>query len=233
MARFQRSLVGAVSLIVTTDPAAPAGAVRRCDQNVSPTEVSTHWLTTDWPDPTVRATELSQSLATANTREPARVVVSDALGAPEAALAAWTAPMPEVAWKATTVSNWWKPALASVDDTVTPVSLAAAVAIHTSDVPNCVLARVTRVHVRPAPDTVTVCEPAVVGPSAATKAIRVSPAWAVVKAAVVAVVPVPLTDTCVSTTGDTGATGADGVTAPDGVEATPDPMALAAVTVNV
>ena len=137
---------------------------------------------------------------------------------------------PDDAWTATTVSIWWKPPTASVDDTVTPVSLAAAVAVHTSDVPNWAFARAARVQVRPAPDTVTVWDPAVVGPSAATNAIRVSPAWAVLNAAVVAVVPVPLTDTWVSTTGDVGA---DGVTAPDATDGEPVPMALVAVTVNV
>ena len=67
---------------------------------------------------------------------------------------------------------------------MTPVSFAAAVADHTSEVPNWAFARRTSVQVRPAPETVTVWAPAAVGPSAAAKAKMVSPAWAVLNAAV-------------------------------------------------
>ena len=51
-----------------------------------------YWSTSVWPAPSVRATALSQSTPTPQTQLSARVVVSEADGAPVAALAAPTAP---------------------------------------------------------------------------------------------------------------------------------------------
>src|SRR6185503_13965511 len=63
-ARFQRSVAGAVSLIVATVPAAATGAERACTQNVSPTLVFTHSWTIVWLAPTVRGSAVVQSLPT-------------------------------------------------------------------------------------------------------------------------------------------------------------------------
>ena len=67
---------------------------------------------------------------------------------------------------------------------MTFVSTLDAVAFQISDTPSCVLARFTSVHVRPAPEIVSVCPPDV-GPSDAAKAINTSFALDVLKAAVV------------------------------------------------
>src|SRR5262245_3408918 len=53
-AMFQRSVVGAVSLICTTEPAADVGEFRACTQYVSPIAVSSHSWTIDCPEPGVR-----------------------------------------------------------------------------------------------------------------------------------------------------------------------------------
>ena len=85
-ARFQRSLVGAVSFRVTAVPGSGVAAFWRCTHSVSPTEAR-YSSTFVCPLPTVRAVALSQSLPTPQTQEPARVVVSVTVGAPVAALA--------------------------------------------------------------------------------------------------------------------------------------------------
>src|SRR6185437_16017836 len=84
-----------------------------------------------------------------------------------------------------TVRSWSKPLLAGVELTVAEDRTAGAVAFHTSLSPGCPLDRLTRVQVRPAPLTVTVCPAALFGPSAETKASSVSPAAAVWNAGVV------------------------------------------------
>src|SRR5262245_58654185 len=89
--RFQRSVVGAVSLIVTDVPALVVAAVWRCTQKVSPTDAR-YSSTLVWPGPTVRAVARSQSLPTAQTSEPAFVVVRLPVGAPVAPFAVPTAP---------------------------------------------------------------------------------------------------------------------------------------------
>src|SRR5262249_57384881 len=72
--------------------------------------------------------------------------------------------------KLTMVSDCTTPATAGVEVTVAFVRTLAALACQISDVPACVLARFTRLHVSPAPDTVIVCAPAAIGPSDATNA---------------------------------------------------------------
>src|SRR4029077_9975888 len=52
-----------------------------------------YWCTNVWPVPSVLAVGLSQSLPTPTTNELFRVVTSVAVGAPDAALALWIAPM--------------------------------------------------------------------------------------------------------------------------------------------
>ena len=104
-ARFQRSAVGAVSLIVATLPVVETGAVRDWTQKVSPTAVSTHWCAIVWPAPGVRAMAAFQSLPTPYTSEPARVVVNDTLGAPVSAPAEAAAPVPPAPRNATTVKD--------------------------------------------------------------------------------------------------------------------------------
>ena len=83
-ARFQRSAVGAVSLIVTVVPAVEVGEFCRWVQKVSPLGLR-NWSTIVWLEPTVRAVALSQSSPTPQTQEPARVVMREAEGAPLAA----------------------------------------------------------------------------------------------------------------------------------------------------
>ena len=134
-------------------------------------------------------------MPTPNTSELFRVVTSDALGAPEAALRLPTAPIapepfvPEVSTpvKLTTVID----AATERDNvavTVAFVSVAGANARQISDVPACALARVTRVHTSPPPATaVTVVLP-VAAPSVATNASRSSLPAAVEKAGLAIVV---------------------------------------------
>ena len=94
-AKFQRSVVGAVSLSVTLVPAAGVAAFCRWTQKVSPAGAR-YSLTFVWLLPTVRATARSQSLPAPHTHEPGRVVVSETLGAPVAALAPAVAPVAAV-----------------------------------------------------------------------------------------------------------------------------------------
>src|SRR5262245_36463859 len=63
-ARFQRSVVGDVALMVAVDPAFATGAVRACTQNVSITLVSTHSWIIVWPGPRTRGVAPFQSLPT-------------------------------------------------------------------------------------------------------------------------------------------------------------------------
>src|SRR4029078_1205483 len=98
------------------------------------------------------------------------------------------APTPLAPVNGTTGSDWLTGApRTEVTDwvlvTVTPASAAGAVAVQISAAPRCVAARCTRVHVRPAPETVSDCVLApVVGPSDAAKASSTSPAAEVQKA---------------------------------------------------
>ena len=104
-AMFHRWLVGAVAMGVTSVPAEVTAAIRRSTQKVSPTAVSTHWETIEYPRGSVLAVAPSQSLPTANTRERSAVVVSDTFGAPDAADATALVP-PRPSLTATTVSVW-------------------------------------------------------------------------------------------------------------------------------
>jgi hypothetical protein len=54
-AKFQRSLVGAVSLSTTPVPGVAVGALIACSQKVSPEPVSTHSCCFTWLVPRVRA----------------------------------------------------------------------------------------------------------------------------------------------------------------------------------
>src|SRR5436305_10564104 len=123
-------------------------------------------------------------------------------------LAPPTAPMPSAFVNVTTVSDWLKVPLAGVDDTVTLVSAAGAFAAQISDVPACVLTRLTSVHARPAPVTLRVCTPGD-GPSDATNATSSSFADDVLNDAVVRE-PRPSLNTVLSTIGVGGGGGADG-----------------------
>src|SRR5262245_46081172 len=95
------------------------------------------------------------------------------------------------------VSDCTNPATAGVEVTVAFVRTLAALACQISDVPGCVLARFTRLHVSPAPDTVIVCAPAAIGPSDATNASSSSGAADVV--IVLVRVPEPSAQTTAST----------------------------------
>ena len=99
-------MVGAVSSIATTVPAAAVAEVCDCAQNVSPLTVSIHWWRIDCCAPSVRPAARSQSLPAPKTHEPAAVVVSVARGAPEAAPAPLDAPTPPAPANAMTVSDW-------------------------------------------------------------------------------------------------------------------------------
>src|SRR5215831_833564 len=185
-ARFHRSFVGAVSQRLTIVPEAPAGDAIPCDQNVSPMVLSTCCESRICPGATVRPTAASQSMPAATAHEPAAVVVSLTDGAPLDALAASVAPMPAAPWTPRTVSNSSEADDPVVEVTVTPASADAAVASQISASPAWSLLRATRVHVSPAPDTVTVwLEPG--DPSALTSASRSSPADGVENAGVVTV----------------------------------------------
>src|SRR5690349_18159435 len=111
----------------------------------------------------------SQSLPTAYSSDPVCVGVSGTVGAPVSALAPAEAPTPAAPVKVTMVSDCTKPLTAGVEVTVALVRTLDALARQTSDVPNCVLTRLTRLQVNPAPLTVIVCPPAD-GPSDATNA---------------------------------------------------------------
>ena len=80
-ARFQRSVVGAVSLIVTGVLPSAVAAVCRCTHIVSPTDARNS-STLVCPVPTVRARARSQSLPTPQTQDPAREVVRETVGPP-------------------------------------------------------------------------------------------------------------------------------------------------------
>src|SRR5271169_1870644 len=72
-ARFQRSLVGAVSLSVSVCSAAELGDVRYCDQYVFPAVFSTVSDSSACPEASVLAMPWSQSLPVAKATEPACV----------------------------------------------------------------------------------------------------------------------------------------------------------------
>ncbi len=122
-----------------------------------------------WLEPIVRVMALSQSVPTANTQEPSRVVVTDPVGAPEVALnmaVAPTAPEPllpleSTPAKATTVIE--EAALcAKLALIVALLKTAGAKARQISASPNTPFARAANCHVNPAPVTeVTVFPPEV------------------------------------------------------------------------
>src|SRR6185295_5535820 len=84
--------------------------------------------------------------------------------------------------------------------TVTPVNTVGAVAVQISTTPGRPAMLRTRVQARPAPEIVSDCALAALGPSDAANATSTSPALVVLKAAVVRA-PVPSADTVLSTVG--------------------------------
>src|SRR6516162_2698365 len=140
-----------------------------------------------WPAPKVRAVFASQSLPTANDKDPAAFVVSETLGAPLAAAATAEAPAPPAPDSASTSSCWpyfWP----SVEVTAKPGIADATLAVQISLSPSWAFSRCTRVQVRPPPLTVAVWPPPL-DPSLAMKASRDSPAGTAARLAVA--VPVP------------------------------------------
>src|SRR5258708_3211759 len=177
----------------------------------------------------VRAIALSQSLPTAYTHDPTPVLGTLRSGAPLTALGAAVAPIPAALMNVTTVSESWNPPADGVACTVCEVSVPLARAHQISESPDCVLLRLARVQVRPAPVTVNVCLPAPTGPSEETKATSSSFAADVVRLGLV-VVPEPSVKIVLSTVTGPAVLG---VTALDATEAGPVPMALVADTVKV
>src|SRR6267142_1999523 len=105
--------------------------------------------------------------------------------------------MPLTPVNVTTVNDWLKGPPAVTDCvlvTVTLVNAAGAVAVQISTTPGRPAILRTRVQVRPAPEMVSVCALAALGPSDAANATSTSPALVVLKTGVVRV-PVPSTET--------------------------------------
>src|SRR5262252_10298083 len=119
--------------------------------------------------------------------------------APLLALAPAELPIPDDPLKAITVSDWCADEVC-VLETVTLVRRPDAVAVQISESPKLPACRLTRVQVRPAPLTVTVCPFAAPGPSEATNATSTSFGFVVLKAAVVRL-PAPSEKTILSTVG--------------------------------
>lgn len=166
-ARFQRSVVGAVSLIVTVVPEYGVRRERRLSQKVEAVGLRNS-VTLVGPAPTVQTRERSQSVPVAQTHALSRVVIRVAEGAPEGPLAPAVAPTAAFL-KATTVSMPPYEPVVRVAVTTTLVSLAAAGAVQISAVPYCALTRRASDQVRPPPVTPAIdCVPA--GPSEPTKA---------------------------------------------------------------
>ena len=82
IARFHRSVVGDVSLMVTGVPFVGVAAFCRWTQYVSPAGAR-NWSTSVWFAPGVWEIGLDQSVPTPHTQDPALVVVRVAVGAPE------------------------------------------------------------------------------------------------------------------------------------------------------
>ena len=150
-----------------------------------------------WPEAGVLAMAESQSLPTPKTQEPFRVVKSDAVGAPDEALFVPVAPIapepfvpvvstPEKLITVREAENLW----ASVAVTVALLRVEAENARQISEVPSCALVLTTRVHVKPAPETLltVIAEPE--GPSAETNASNSSFPATVEKEGLAIVVPV-------------------------------------------
>src|SRR5579864_2257713 len=145
---------------MSTVPAAVLGAAVDCTQKVLPVEVSRCWCTRTWPLTGVRAIALSQSLPTAYTHDPTPALGTLRSGAPLAALDAAVAPIPAALMNATMVSESSNPPADGVAFTVCEVIVPLARAHQISESPDCVLLRLARVQVRPAPVTLNVCPPA-------------------------------------------------------------------------
>src|SRR3954454_5238312 len=184
VARFPRSVVGAMSLHVTTVPPAGVGSMKRCTQNVSPAGAR-YSATFVWPEPTVCAVARSQSLPTPHTHAPGREVVSEAAGAPVVALPVPVAGTEVVSApvKVAIVIEPWEEPVSRVAVIFWLVSTADAAAVQISLVPYCTLVRRRNVHVTPPPATPEkVCAPEAVGPSEVTNATSSSFAADVVNA---------------------------------------------------
>ena len=154
--KLYRSVVGDVSLIVTAVPLNGIGALCICIQYVSP-DVEKYSCKIVWLGPTTLAMALSQSLPTPSTMELLRVVVSEAVGAPEAALALAVAPIapdpfvPEVSTPAKLMTSIDETTFCErVAVTKTLLSGFGANARQISAVPSCVFVRSTKFQVNPA-----------------------------------------------------------------------------------
>src|SRR4051795_5132130 len=131
----------------------------------------------------VREVALDQSVPTAQTQEPARVVVRLAVGAPLAALAPAVAPRAVSAFlKPTTVMLPCQEPLERVAVKVAAVSGFGATACQISAVPGCEFWRLRSVQVRPPPETpLNETAPEPLGPSELRKASSSSLDWLVVR----------------------------------------------------
>ena len=160
-----------MSFIVTDVPLFGAVLFCRCTQYVSPTEARS-WSTSVWLAPSVLATARSKSSPTANTQELAPVVVSAAVGAPDAAPVEAVAPLTLVLAPVndtTVIAPTYEP-FERAAVTVTLLSAAGATACQISAVPGRLLERDRSVQVSPPPVTEPiVCEPRP-GPSVAMNA---------------------------------------------------------------
>src|SRR5690349_8966211 len=133
--------------------------------------------------------------------EPAACVTTPADAFVDRPLTPFDAPTPLTPEKAITVSDWLNGPPAVTDCvlvTLTLVNTEGAVAVQISTTPGRPAMLRTRDHVRPAPEMVSDCALAALGPSDAAKATSTSPAAAVLKSGVVRA-PVPSTDTVLST----------------------------------
>src|SRR3954452_13660380 len=174
-------------------PAAGVVVVRRCVQYVSPLGLK-YWSTCVWPLPSVLAVAPSQSTPTPQTQLFARVVVSEAVGAPVAALPVPTAPRVDSSApvNAATFNVPCHDPELRVAVTTTLFSALGAAACQISAVPARVFVRWRSRQVSPPPLTELNDSAPLEGPSEARNATSSSPAWAVLIAGEAMLVPLVL-----------------------------------------
>src|SRR5262249_8027782 len=157
-----------------------------CAQKVS--VESTTRLTTNWPVAGLGVTACAQSSAMPTTHASLWAVLSVAFGAPDAAVALATAPVPVACLNATIVKVTVKPAVFAVALTETPVRMPPALAVQTSVSPRPAFSRPIRCQVSPPPGAGAPRPPAA-GPRPATSATSRSPVAVVVTFAVALLLP--------------------------------------------
>src|SRR5947209_4430430 len=138
-----------------------------------------------WPPAGVRVVALSQSSPTAHTHESAAVVVSEAVGAPEAPFPVPVAPVRLVSAPANATTSMLPPYEPELRFAVTVIPLTGfgATASQISAVPGWLFVRWRGVQVKPPPVTEEeLWPPAAFGPSEAMKATSRSCALVVVSA---------------------------------------------------